>query len=264
MGSSDFIKFLGTAGARYVVSKQLRFSAGVWCFLDGVNIFIDPGPGTLLRCFATKPKLDPEKLDAVILTHRHLDHSTDMNVLIEAMTHGRLYKRGSVYAPSDAIMPPEPVLYNYLHNSVEKVVTFSEGKSYSINGLEFSTPIRNLHGVETYGLKFFLDYGKIAFISDTLYFPDLVKHYTVDLLIMNVVLRDPVSSKNIFHLDIRSAKRLIEEIRPCAVVMTHFGLNMLKDKPRELAERLSVETGVKVLAAYDDMCIFPGDLMGKG
>ena len=89
---------MGTAGARFVVSKQLRSSAGTWCFLQGKNILIDPGPGTLSRCFTSRPGLDPEKLDAIILTHRHLDHSTDVNVLIEAMTRGTVsYTHLDVY-----------------------------------------------------------------------------------------------------------------------------------------------------------------------
>ena len=94
----DWIKFMGTAGARFVVSKQLRFSAGTWCCLQGLNILIDPGPGTLSRCFSSQPRLDPEKLDALILTHRHLDHSTDINMLIEAMTRGPLTRRGALFA----------------------------------------------------------------------------------------------------------------------------------------------------------------------
>lgn len=75
---SDCIKFLGTGGARLVVSKQLRSTAGTWCSLGGCQVLIDPGPGTLSRCFASRPQLDPESLDAVILTHRHLDHSNDV------------------------------------------------------------------------------------------------------------------------------------------------------------------------------------------
>ena len=70
----NMIKFLGTAGARFVVSQQLRKSGGIWIRLDDSNVLIDPGPGTLIRCLSSKPKLNPMNLDAIILTHRHLDH----------------------------------------------------------------------------------------------------------------------------------------------------------------------------------------------
>ena len=90
----DFIKFLGTAGARVVVAKQLRSSAGIWLCLDGTNVYIDPGPGALVKCFSSRPKLDPTTLDAIALSHKHLDHSGDINAMIEAMTIGGLIKKG--------------------------------------------------------------------------------------------------------------------------------------------------------------------------
>ena len=93
------MKFLGTAGARFVVTRQLRKSGGIWLTLDDTNILIDPGPGSLNRCFSSKPKLNPLDLDGIILTHRHLDHSNDINIIIEAMTNGGFKKKGIVFAP---------------------------------------------------------------------------------------------------------------------------------------------------------------------
>ena len=115
----DTLKFLGTAGARFVVSKQLRKSGGLWLSIDNTNVLIDPGPGSLIRCLSSKPKLNPMDLDGIILTHRHIDHSNDINILIEAMTNGGFKKKGVVFAPSDAL-DDDPVILKYVRDYVEK------------------------------------------------------------------------------------------------------------------------------------------------
>src|SRR5512136_2058093 len=99
----NYIKFLGTAGARFVMIRQLRSSGGLWINCEGTNVLIDPGPGSLVRCAQSRPKFDPARLDAIILTHRHLDHSGDINVMIEAMTEGGFKKKGFVFCPADAL-----------------------------------------------------------------------------------------------------------------------------------------------------------------
>ena len=90
------IKFLGTGGGRFVVSKQLRKSGGIWISLDNTNILIDPGPGSLINSLSSKPKLNPRELDGVILSHRHIDHSNDVNIIIEAMTNGGWDKKEKI------------------------------------------------------------------------------------------------------------------------------------------------------------------------
>ncbi|MGA2467107.1 MAG: MBL fold metallo-hydrolase, partial [Thermodesulfobacteriota bacterium] len=60
--------------------KQLRASGGVWLSIGKTNLYIDPGPGALVRCLSSKPKLEPSTLDGILLTHKHLDHSSDVNV----------------------------------------------------------------------------------------------------------------------------------------------------------------------------------------
>ncbi len=253
---SDWIKFMGTAGARFVVSKQLRSSAGTWCHFQGKNILIDPGPGTLCRCFSSDPVLSPETLDAVILSHRHLDHSTDVNVIVEAMTHGTFNRRGRLLAPADAVNKFEPVVFSHVRNSVECLEILKEKGSYRIEALHFETPIRHDHPAETYGLKFNLDRGVVSFITDTKFSPSLVDSYGgSDLLVMNVLLKEPFPDREIKHLDLGAAQKLIEGIKPGMAVMTHFGLTMLKNEPELLARELTKKTKIKVVAATDGLTI---------
>ncbi|MFH1655848.1 MAG: MBL fold metallo-hydrolase, partial [Candidatus Omnitrophota bacterium] len=111
-GKENYIKFLGTAGARFVMIKQLRASGGIWLSHKGTNLLIDPGPGSIVKCASSKPKLDPTNLDGIILTHRHLDHANDINVMIEAMTEGGFKKKGVVFVPSDAL-DADPVIFSH-------------------------------------------------------------------------------------------------------------------------------------------------------
>ena len=166
----DRIVFLGCGGARIVVFKQIRASGGIWFTLSDKNLLVDPGPGSLVRITKSKHKLDTSKIDAILLSHRHLDHSADVNVIIEAMTQGGLKKKGKLYLPSDAIERDDPIVLKYLRGFLNEIVILKEGGKYSLNGLEFSTPIRHKHRGETYGFLFKTSRIKIAYIADTQYF----------------------------------------------------------------------------------------------
>ncbi|MFO7951250.1 MAG: MBL fold metallo-hydrolase [Bacillota bacterium] len=259
---SDWIRFMGTAGARFVVSKQLCSSAGTWCCFKGCKILIDPGPGTLRSCFYNSVILSPEELDAVILTHRHLDHSCDVNVIIEAMTQGTFNRRGTLYAPEDAVSGFEPVVFSHVRKSIENLVVLRERGSYKLGDLYFETPLKHHHSVETYGLKFFLDRACISFIADSKFSEDIIDSYKgSDLLVMNVLFKKIPTNKDIKHLDLEGAAKLIMGIKPRLAVMTHFGLTMLKENPALLAEELTEKTGVKVLAASDGLVLKPEEVL---
>jgi len=245
---SDVITFLGTAGARFVVTRQFLASGGAWLSLGDTQLLLDPGPGCLVQ--ATKRKLDPSKLDAIILSHRHLDHCGDINIMIEAMTQGGMKKRGVVFAPADALNP-DPVILSYLQEKPEKVEILSEGGHYEVNDIYFETPIKHRHPVETYGFVFRTPRHTFSWITDTKYFDDLPRYYTGDLLIINVVRLNPGAPVD--HLSLPEAKQIIEEIKPSAAILTHFGMTMWRAKPWELARKLTDETGISVIAARDGM-----------
>lgn len=244
------IKFLGTAGARFVVTKQLRASGGIWLTLNDTNVMIDPGPGSLVRCISSKPKLDPLDLDGIILTHKHIDHSNDINIMIEAMTNGGFKKKGVVFAPSDAI-EDDPVILKYFRNHVEKIEILKEKQNYKIGNITFSTPVRHQHRVETYGLNIYGKESSISIISDTKYFKGLESYYKGELLIINVVLFE--EKPEIDHLSLKDAEKILSINKPKLGILSHFGMTMIKSKPWDIAEKLTKKLGVKVIAANDGL-----------
>jgi ribonuclease BN (tRNA processing enzyme) len=254
MSDKNFIKFLGTAGARIVVSRQARASGGLWYSLDGSDFIVDPGPGSLVRCTSSRPRLDPAKLKGIILTHKHLDHSGDINIMIEAMTNGGFDKRGKLFLPSDAL-GEDGVVYKYLQGFVDEIVILKEEGEYSLETITFSTPLRHIHSVETYGLNIRYSGGTISHVADTRFFPELAKYYRGDVLILNVVRYEPDGAvkRDIDHLKFADAEKIISEAKPEVAVLTHFGMTMLRAKPWELAAQLQQSLGVKVIAARDGM-----------
>ena len=246
--SADTVTFLGTAGARFMVSRQLAASGGLWLNLNGTEILVDPGPGSLVQ--STKRKLRADKLSAIILSHRHLDHSADVNVMVEAMTNGGFNQHGWFFAPADAL-EDEPVIFSYLKNYIEGVRILKEGESYSIGKVTFNTPVRHIHPVETYGVVFQTSGHTFAYIADTRYFDSLCQSYDSELLIINVVLVEP--KPPIDHLSLPDAEHIIKEIKPKVAILNHYGMGVWQAKPWEIAQRLSQQTGVRVIAARDGM-----------
>jgi phosphoribosyl 1,2-cyclic phosphodiesterase len=256
MRDTDFIKFLGTAGARFVVAKQLRSSAGVFLRINGKSIILDPGPGTLVRLAKSRPPIDVTKLDAVILTHAHIDHSNDVNVLIDAMTGGGRERRGMLFAPSECLDGANAVILPYLRGFVEDIGILKPHQTYCINDLSFATSSQHQHPVETYGVMFRHHGKKLSFMVDTKYSPGLVTDYEgSSILIMNVVRFKPHESGEVMHLSIGDVKEILSRIRPEKAILTHFGMTMLKAKPWEVASRLSDELQLEVIAASDGMIV---------
>ncbi len=248
-----------------MIITQLLASGGFWLNLGGTEILVDPGPGCIVQ--TTKRQLNPERLKAVILSHRHLDHSADTNIMVEAMTNGGMRQHGKLFAPSDAL-DFEPVIYSYLRDYLDEVVRLREGKCYSVGDVSFSTPVRHVHRVETYGIVFKTPRHTFSYIADTRYFDGILKHYAAELLILNLVFLEPRwPSDNPLtpteHLSVPDAEYIISQLKPKAAILTHFGMSVWRAQPGKIAETLTRRTGVKVIAARDGMTFDLGTMDGK-
>jgi len=173
------------------------------------------------------------------------------------MTDGGFKRRGQVFAPREAL-EPEPVILPYVRGYCEQIHILRAGGAYTItDNIRFRTPILHDHSAETYGFIFETQQHRIAHITCTKFFPELERAYSGDLLILHLVRYKaegkPDHEQQIKHLTLDDGRRLIAAIRPRTVILTHFGMTMLRAKPWEVAAQLSRETGIEVIAASDGM-----------
>jgi ribonuclease BN (tRNA processing enzyme) len=246
-GATDEVVFLGTGGARYVIARQLRATGGILICIGGKHVLVDPGPESLYRLLTYVPGFAPQKIDAIILTHKHIDHSADVNVYLDVMTRGGLDKRGILLAPGDAF-GQDGVVYRYLLDFIEEAVVIKAGLRFHLGDLDFHFPVRHEHRVETYGFRLSYQNITLSYITDTKYFDGLVPAYKSDIIIMNLIKLSP---SEIDHLSVDDCAEIIAGIKPKVAIITHFGMTMIRTGPWNVARQLKERTGITVLAAED-------------
>ncbi|HEX6487647.1 MAG TPA: MBL fold metallo-hydrolase [Candidatus Dormibacteraeota bacterium] len=241
------LTFMGTAGARFMVAKQLAASGGLYLEDGDTRMALDPGPGAVVQY--AKRKVDLAKLSAILVSHRHLDHCSDVNVMVEGMTEGGFHNRGELYCPSDAL-DGDPVVLQYLRGFPERIVRLEPATTYRVGSIEFTTSPRHIHGVETYGFRFG---DKLGWVTDSAWYDGIAEDHKAEVMLIHVVLserRPPLP-----HLAIADAEQIIRDARPKLAVITHYGMTVWRAHPWEIAERLSQSTGVEVKAARDGMTL---------
>ncbi|HEY4888826.1 MAG TPA: MBL fold metallo-hydrolase [Candidatus Dormibacteraeota bacterium] len=241
------LTFMGTAGARFMVAKQLAASGGLYLEDGNTRISLDPGPGAIVQY--AKRKVDLTKLDAIVLSHRHLDHSGDVNVMVEAMTEGGFARRGRLFCPSDAL-DVDPVVLSYLRSFPQEVVRLEPQVSYTVGSVTFTTSPRHLHQVETYGFRFG---NRLGWVTDSAYYDGIAEQHKADVMVIHVVLMQ--CRAELPHLCLDDAERIIREAKPRLAILTHYGMTVWRAHPWELAADMTQRIGTEVKAARDGMTL---------
>jgi len=241
------LTFMGTAGARFMVAKQLAASGGLYIEDRKARIALDPGPGAIVQY--AKRKVDLTKLDAIVVSHRHLDHCGDVNVMVEAMTEGGFAHRGRLFCPADAL-DDDPVVLQYVRRFPQEVVRLQPETTYNVNGLEFTTSPRHKHQVETFGFRFG---ERLGWVTDSAYYDGIAEQHKADVMLIHVVLMQ--CRAELPHLCVEDAERIIRDAKPKLAILTHFGMTVWRAHPWEIAADLTQRLGIEVKAARDGMSI---------
>src|SRR3989344_5441819 len=256
---ADSIIFLGNGGGRVVLSTQMISTGGFIMRIEGQQVFVDPGPGALLR--AKECKMRASMTDIIFVSHHHLDHSNDVNAVIDSMTRGGVNPKGILIGTSTLVngSETESAILTKAHKGwLKECFVLNAGDKIKIGDLNF-TAMKTQHDCENNGFILETKNGKIGYTSDTAQFEGLAKQYEgCDLLILNVL--KPGAQKWKTHLCSEDVVNILKEIKPKLAVIRGYGAKMVKAHPTYEAREIQKRTGVQTVAAYDGMRI---DLDGK-
>ncbi len=255
MSQFDII-FLGTGGGRFATITQKRRTAGIRILGENLNLHLDPGPGALV--YSINEGLNPQKLNAIFVSHCHPDHYTDAEILIEAMTRGMTRKRGVLVASRSVLNGSdtcETSISKYHQQIPEQKIEAVPKMKFQIENFNVLVTEARHTDPDAVGFRFETrEFGDFAYTSDTEYFEGISKYYEGVRLLLLCVMR-PAGKPWKGHMTTDDAIKIVEATHPEQAVLTHLGMQMIFKGPAGEAKFIEERTGVPTVAALDGMQI---------
>jgi len=260
------LTLLGSGGGRFVTLDQVRETGGFVLEIAGKLLMFDPGPGALIN--AKKYKVRLKKLDGILVSHSHLDHVNDLNLVIEAMTRGAKKKRGFLVADEVTVKggKGEPARVTDFHKApLGSIYIMKENDRIKIGEIRIlatkSTHEENkpnldfgTNKIPTHGYVLEADGERFGYTSDGEYYPGMEDYFRdCDLLVINCMR--PSDAPWPGQMDAGQAVELIQKAKPKIALLTHLGMKMVFGRSEKEARIIQKETGVKTVAARDGMVI---------
>lgn len=218
---------VGTGGGRFCLTTQQRATGGFMLSHKGTDLYVDPGPGALVR--GIDLGINFGSVDGLFISHAHLDHYGDAEAVIEAMTKGCKADRGTLIT-NDTVLNgmdgEHGVFSSYHQGKIGRVCPVEQGKTCQVNEWDLTITETDHKDIETTGFVATMNSISVGYIPDTRYYDELADQYTdVDYLIANVLR--PVNKDWEGHLNLAQAVDLAEEIDPTHAYFQHFGMNFV-------------------------------------
>jgi len=185
----------------------------------GKNILIDCGSGVLSNLFRYIPV---NQIDAIIITHLHADHISDIFVLKYALQMNK--QNGMAIHPIPLFAPTTPEAnFSLLQNDANLVAGHINASTQLPIFGATATFFRTVHPVECYGVRIEYEGKAFAFSADAVYGPELIPLFTdVDLAILDCGALEKARKQVMLHLTPTECFRLYKECQIKKVVLSHL------------------------------------------
>lgn len=249
------LTFLGTGGGRFTTLFQERATGGLYLEDEATRLHIDPGPGALTQLH--RAGLDPRDTTGVLVTHRHLDHANDANLVIAGMTRGGTEQRGYLTGSVSVIEGHQhdpPIITPYHRGLVAEVTTARPGQSARVSGMRVEFLETEHRDPTNVGFKLHTSNGIVSYLTDT-----VVRDHILDQLegsrVIVLGITRPKGAPIPDHLSTEDAVDVADRYEPDLLALTHLGLKLLRQGPDPEAAFVERQTGVRTVAAEDLMRI---------
>lgn len=253
------LTFLGTGGGRFTTLFQERATGGLYLEDDATRLHIDPGPGALTQLH--RAGLDPRDTTGVLVTHKHLDHANDANLVVAGMTRGGTEQRGYLAGSVSVVEGHEhdpPIITPYHKGLVAEVTTARPGQSARISGMRVEFLETEHRDPTNVGFKLHTSDGVISYLTDTVVRDHILDQLQASRVIVLGITR-PKGAPIPDHLSTEDAVNVAEQYEPDLLVLTHLGLKLLRQGAEPEAAFVEEETGVRTVAAEDLMTVDVGE-----
>jgi ribonuclease BN (tRNA processing enzyme) len=194
-------------------------SSGYLLEHNGFNVLIDCGSGVLSKL---QNFIQPEELDALLLSHYHPDHNADIGVLY----HARLIK-GFL-----GTKPPELPIYGHnldqrefaklTYKNITRGIAYNPDQPLEVGPFKV-TFLRTVHPVPCFAMRIEVDGRVLVYTADTAYKDELVSFgKDADLLLCECNFYGNQSGKGAGHMNSFDAGHFAQAASVKQLVLTHL------------------------------------------
>ncbi|MEN6617007.1 MAG: ribonuclease Z [Syntrophorhabdus sp.] len=209
---------LGTGCA---IPRIERASSAYLVTSHGVNILIDVGPAIVRRLL--KLGFEADDIDAIVITHFHVDHTADLSTFFFACNYGRVERTKPL-----TLIGGKGIRQFY--KDLRKIYPWIEPKTYELtikslvngtlnfSGLTIQAKPAN-HNPESIAVR--IDEKRsITFSGDTDYSPGLIRLADkTDILVAECAFPE---RKVKGHLNLETLDSIVQKAKPKQVILTHL------------------------------------------